>query len=309
MGRKIPAKKHRGVKDPVKQQEQRLLSLKTKINAPPSHPDDQPVPKSFTRLFEFKDRHEKRIEEKKTKQKPKVRHRSAESDDDEAEASSLKTMRRLPGESNRSFMLRINNALQSINKRELQTVEMKKSQNPDDYVTDEDENAKEERYDFIKRQKLKRKMKRQKNENGEEAAPKLTKIQKLNLRKKLKKEKLKEQQELDFKPRYETIQFGEIAHEPPSLHIKPRKAQSIDGAPRPGRKDLLLNKLLLGDSDKSNANNAKVVPKITAHTKNLTFDKKAKRKELPIAVRLKLEQSQKEAIDAYRALKKQHAKS
>ncbi|KPJ12372.1 hypothetical protein RR48_11628 [Papilio machaon] len=53
MGRKIPAKKHRGVKDPLIQQAKRLKELKGKINAPPNDPDDQPVPKSLTRLFAF----------------------------------------------------------------------------------------------------------------------------------------------------------------------------------------------------------------------------------------------------------------
>jgi len=51
MGRKIPAKKHRGVKDPAKQHEQRFAKIKMKINEAPENIEDQEMPKKIKNLF------------------------------------------------------------------------------------------------------------------------------------------------------------------------------------------------------------------------------------------------------------------
>ncbi|KAF5280032.1 hypothetical protein FQR65_LT03287 [Abscondita terminalis] len=55
MGRKIPGRKHKGVRDPEKQREIRLQKLKGKIDAPPIDPDHQEVPHSLNRLIELKE--------------------------------------------------------------------------------------------------------------------------------------------------------------------------------------------------------------------------------------------------------------
>uniref|UniRef100_A0A0C9QWS7 CCDC137_0 protein n=1 Tax=Fopius arisanus TaxID=64838 RepID=A0A0C9QWS7_9HYME len=54
MGRKIPGKKHKGVKDPEKQRARRWNELKTKVNNPPKN-DDQMIPKSLQRVIKLKD--------------------------------------------------------------------------------------------------------------------------------------------------------------------------------------------------------------------------------------------------------------
>ena len=51
MGRKIPAKKHRGVKDPAKQQADRFAKIKMKINEAPEDLEVQEVPKKLKQLF------------------------------------------------------------------------------------------------------------------------------------------------------------------------------------------------------------------------------------------------------------------
>ncbi|KAK9302189.1 hypothetical protein QLX08_005651 [Tetragonisca angustula] len=55
MGRKIPGKKHRGVKDPFKQQAKRYAELETKINAPPKNAEEQAIPKSLERVIKLKE--------------------------------------------------------------------------------------------------------------------------------------------------------------------------------------------------------------------------------------------------------------
>jgi hypothetical protein len=54
MGRKIPGRKHRGVRDPEKQQAERLRRIKDKIDAPPTNPDEQQIPKSAQRIAELR---------------------------------------------------------------------------------------------------------------------------------------------------------------------------------------------------------------------------------------------------------------
>ncbi|KAI8436382.1 hypothetical protein MSG28_004403 [Choristoneura fumiferana] len=105
MGRKIPAKKHRGVKDPAKQHAQRFQSIKDKINAPPTDPDEQPVPRSLLRLFAFQ---QPRAPAKPIKKKPKRPHEGV------AGGGAVAALRRLPGEGGRAFSLRINSAVRAL---------------------------------------------------------------------------------------------------------------------------------------------------------------------------------------------------
>ena len=65
MGRKIPGKKHRGVKDPEAQKAAREEKLKTKVNSLPSNVDEQEVPKKWARLMAEKEKWSKINEEKK----------------------------------------------------------------------------------------------------------------------------------------------------------------------------------------------------------------------------------------------------
>jgi len=56
MGRKIPGKKHHGVKDPEKQKEKREKELKLKTNSKPKNLDDQEMPKKVANAIKIKRR-------------------------------------------------------------------------------------------------------------------------------------------------------------------------------------------------------------------------------------------------------------
>ncbi|KAJ8728470.1 hypothetical protein PYW08_016855 [Mythimna loreyi] len=234
MGRKIPAKKHRGVKDPLVQQAKRLASLKGKINAPPKDPDEQPVPKSLTRLFAFRDRDYKQSITKKkhptTRQQLQNHGRSAGGPAHNPVAS----LRKLPGESGRGFSLRINSAVKALH-------------NPAEelhYPLDiEAEDEKGFRMNELReRRARKRRRAAQAAQGGEPGEPALTRTQKLALKKKAKRMRASEAGSARREVQYERVAFGDVAHAPPALPPRARAA----GAARPGRRDLLLSSLLGG---------------------------------------------------------------
>merc|ERR1712228_892071 len=55
MGRKIPGKKHHGVKDPEKQKEKREKELRQKTNSKPKNLDDQEMPKKLLMLSKLRE--------------------------------------------------------------------------------------------------------------------------------------------------------------------------------------------------------------------------------------------------------------
>ncbi|CAH0397687.1 unnamed protein product [Chilo suppressalis] len=241
MGRKIPAKKHRGVKDPNAQQARRWQSIKGKINAPPKDPDEQPVPKSLTRLFS---QHNPKSEDKQKKKKRKaaanisVGNRKAQ--------NPVSQLRRLPGESGRSFSLRINGAIRALNDS------AEDLQYPVDMEDEGD--VKGERMAEQRRRRERKRRRRdndlarnhnrnhdQDNKQGDDV-PKLTRGQRLTLKKKAKKLKLTEVEKREVV--YERVGFGEVAHAPPTLRFKRNNKGNTDGAAKGVRSGLLLSSML-----------------------------------------------------------------
>jgi len=55
MGRKIPGKKHRGIKDPEKQRAKHLAELELCTNNAPRNADEQVIPKSLERVIKLKE--------------------------------------------------------------------------------------------------------------------------------------------------------------------------------------------------------------------------------------------------------------
>lgn len=121
MGRKIPGKKHRGVKDPEKQQLIRLkryffttilivlfstfsscCSLKRKINAPPTDPDHQELPKSISRIAELKESLKNKGKAKYHELANKVKRKKA------------KQFEQFKGESDKHFLFRIQQACDTV---------------------------------------------------------------------------------------------------------------------------------------------------------------------------------------------------
>ncbi|XP_047505236.1 coiled-coil domain-containing protein 137 [Pieris napi] len=241
MGRKIPAKKHRGVKDPLVQHARRMQSLKDKINAPPIDPDEQPVPRSLSRLFAFQDNG--KVTKKKKK---KLSLPSKESIQKGVGINPITQLKKLPGESGRGFSLRINSAIRALHDP------IDEEEYPQDL---EHEDAKGERM-FDQRERRRRKKKGKQNDEE----PKLTRTQKFALKKKAKKEKAAAEEEIK-EVVYEHVEFGDITHAPPNLTVRPKmrgQDSTSMGAPRPGRKELLLSSMLSGNTKNDLVNAADV---------------------------------------------------
>ncbi|XP_052750570.1 coiled-coil domain-containing protein 137 [Galleria mellonella] len=273
MGRKIPAKKHRGVKDPLEQNARRLQILKTKINAPPKDPDDQPVPRSLINLFAFRDK-----DKKQTGNKKKRKHHVSVTDDGNKKSlahNPVARLRKLPGESGRDFTLRINGAIRALHN----------AAEPQHYPQDlEEDDVKGERM-AAQRERRERKRKRAAAARAGPAAaaapPPLSRAQRLALKKKEKKLRA-----LDADaPQYERVPFGEAAAAPPAL---PRPRRAAAAAPRPGQRDLLLKQLLHNK------------PSVAEGEGEV---KQQKHRPLAEAERMRRERARLEAVAAYRALK------
>lgn len=133
------------------------------------------------------------------------------------------------------------------------------------------------------------------------AAPRLTGLQKLQLKKNAKKLKKLEEKSRAFEEyHHEEIKFGETVLAPPSL-ITPRRATKDETVPRPGTRDLLLTSMLKPDfKPKSDAPGAFKPNKIFTGP----VDKKGKRKKLPNSTRLALETERQNVVELYRQLKK-----
>lgn len=142
-------------------------------------------------------------------------------------------------------------------------------------------------------------------EPEEEAAPKLTSLQKLKLKKKAKKQSQTDEKSRVFAEyQHEVIKFGETAQAPPSL-ITPRKALKNETVSRPGKRNLLLTSMLSSGKDPV-ANRSDNIFSMKPNKKVIKgpIDKKGKRKNLPNSTRLALETERQNAVDMYRQLKK-----
>ncbi|XP_045771333.1 uncharacterized protein LOC123871527 isoform X2 [Maniola jurtina] len=230
MGRKIPAKKHRGVKDPLVQQARRLQSLKGKINAPPKDPDDQPVPKTLTRLFAFQNR------DKTIKKKTNKKLLSADGVRQSGEhGNPVARLKQLPGESGRGFSLRINSAVRALH-HPLHQINY-----PDDVESEDEKGSR------MTAQRERRRRKRRGADHqprGADRQPAVSRTRRLALQKREKKNKAVEEASWTQRAeaQYERVAFGDVAHAPPAL-----RAPTL-ACPKPAaaRRGLLLAAMLGG---------------------------------------------------------------
>ncbi|XP_063534322.1 uncharacterized protein LOC134744441 [Cydia strobilella] len=286
MGRKIPAKKHRGVKDPLKQQEQRFQSIKDKINAPPTDPDEQPIPKSLQRLFAFKERTPSSIVKKK-----KSRSIAAHAKRDDNPVTALK---RMPGEAGRAFSMRINSAVRALHNTDQEDypLDLEETDTRGEYIASQRERRQKKHRQAIAKEKGLG------GQKGAKAEERLSKSRRRALKRK-EQQKAKEAETktaLELAARevtYERVAFGDVAHAPPALPA-PRRAQQHQGAPRPGRRDLLLAGML-----KPSAQQTQQKPQPSKKTQA--------KAQINAAEQMRRERARLEAVDAYRALKKQKA--
>ncbi|XP_023026308.2 coiled-coil domain-containing protein 137 [Leptinotarsa decemlineata] len=312
MGRKIPGRKHRGIRDPEKQAAARFESIKDKINAPPLKPDEQQISKSLQRFIDLKNKVKSgTYHTKHLKKSPSEDGKSPKKNKNEAEVLKAKQAKRIPtfkqaeGESDRDFVKRINRICMDVTREaayeEKYGVEIRR--NEDGEVEGVVKRPKDELELYLKKlKKDQNSNKKKKKKNNEKDSPRLSKWQKRQKKLKLKKMDKNLFHEDDIEKYKDTIKFGEVAHAPPSL-ITPRKVGTQQNAPRPGNKNLLLNSILQPKDLLTKSTSVPTQKESLRKISNNVIDRKGKRKDLPNALRRQLEKQQKEIIGAYKELK------
>ncbi|XP_067006354.1 coiled-coil domain-containing protein 137 [Anabrus simplex] len=294
MGRKIPGKKHRGIKDPYEQQAKRNESLSKKINAPPSSPDDQDIPKSVKHIMrlmqDVKDKKFVRKRKKKNKNKLKLINTAVMAEKElklpgmtRPDKPAPEFVQR-PGESNYFFMHRIERTCQEVLKESQfeEKFNVAVQRNPETgEVVSVTKAPKNKIEDLVGSSK-----KKNKNKGKPE---KLTKKERRKIKMMEKRAKMKDKEVDEFDRFKDEVKFGEIVHQPPSLKT-PLKLKTRVTTPegRPGKKDLLLKQLL--PSEQKLQHNTKVF-------------KAAKKKNLSEGEQRQLEAERLKAVNMYRMLK------
>ncbi|KAL1116033.1 hypothetical protein AAG570_005528 [Ranatra chinensis] len=253
MGRKIPGKKHRGVKDPLEQIARRNESLKLKLNAPPSNPDAQEMPKKVAELGRLitlakegklgarkkKRRNKGLIDVSRAFAKPQPKNKGKNQAGTTQSADNCPKLVQRPGETEEKFLERIDDATEDlINEAKFQEeyyidTEKDESQKGDDIESDEDN------INLYKiRKPFKKKATKKTGNNGTEKRPK-----RLNRRQKMKLKKALRKEEEGFSKFTDCVKFGEVVQQPPQLTARPKGTTSTKFA-KPGSKNLLLKNLM-----------------------------------------------------------------
>ncbi|XP_043257218.1 coiled-coil domain-containing protein 137 isoform X1 [Colletes gigas] len=303
MGRKIPGKKHRGVKDPFKQQAKRQIELETKINAPPKDADEQTIPKSLERVIKLKEAVKlgkiKKIKKRKKKkdklisvggQYSKSLHPNAKPD------KVVPLFQQRPGETTERFLHRVQRETHAfLNETAFEKkYDVQVTRNPETGRIEGLTKCNLTELDIIERLRAKHKnIKKKKKKDNDEI--KLTKSQKKKEKLQLKKERKKAEGTDEFENFKDQVKFGEVNHEPPRLKVKPKAADSTSGL-KPGKKDLLLHSLL-----------RKTATPKTDFKKAVSINRSGKRKNLPVGERRQLEKDQNDVVVAYRKMKVQRS--
>ncbi|KAF7395916.1 hypothetical protein HZH68_009966 [Vespula germanica] len=282
MGRKIPGKKHRGVKDPEKQRAKRLAELETKINAPPKDVQEQAIPKSLENLIKLKEA------VKSGGEKPKSLHPKSQPE------KAVPIFQQKPDESNNRFFYRVSQETHAfLNETAFERkYNVIVNRNSDTGEVEGLSKRPKNELDELERLRAKHKNIRKKKKNKEgEGDMSLTKSQKRRQKLLIKKKKKEEDLIDNFKTFQDEVKFGETVHAPPELVTRPKKANLTDNI-KPGKKNLLLHSLFTKNGSSSSNS-----------TKSVTIDRTGKRKNLPTSERRQLEKEQSSVIAAYRQLK------
>lgn len=260
MGRKIPGKKHHGVKDPEKQQKARLDKVKMKINARPAKEDHQDLPKSMRVMMAAR-------EEVRNMASAKVAERVRKSKEERARLDStrhltydgplqkgmVKPLKPIPvfkqgeREHKRAFYFRMDKTIQSMKKRaeyeQKFKVEVSTDENGKAVVKDKEKDELELEEEKKKIEKLAKKgiVRRTKEEK---------RVMRRQREKQRKNKKKKNTDEiLDFSDLKDDVSFGDTVDAPPSLNFK---GFSKDHSSRPaegGKAKLLLSGIKEGQEE------------------------------------------------------------
>lgn len=289
MGRKIPGKKHRTVKDPYEQQARRFDKIRNKVNQRPREADDQEVPKCIKNIANFKNEgFQGKFKNKKNKYKSNKLLDSSKfvnlEDDQPGMTRPLKMIPRLvqnPKESDEKFLYRVNSATKSMLKEAEyedkfnvevtrdewgNVVDMKKREQIDPLAKHDDKDSKKQLERAEKR--------KQKNKERE-------------MKKKIKKSEVNSDSDNDFDYLKDKIEFGEVVHEPPKLetHKLAKKVKNNDN--KSNMDGFLFMKTLKGESNSKSKGNGNV-----------------NKLKLSMSQQRQLEEERERVVAAYRELKK-----
>jgi len=296
MGRKIPGKKHHGVKDPEKQQKARLDKIKMKINARPAKEDFQDVPKSLRMMMAARDqlknptenvppvkRKRKRPEEKALLDSTK--HLNYDGPNQKGMTKPLKPIpvfKQGEGEHKRAFYYRIDKTIQSMKKRaefeEKYKVDVQTDGQGKSVIVDREKDEVELEEEKKKIEQLAKKgiVRRTKEEK------RVMRRQREKMRKNKNKKGSNNADNLDFNDFKDDVAFGDTVDAPPTLKFRGFE-KSSSSKPAEGGGLLLSQKHL--EKDKS------------------LNEPKAKKVKLSMAQKVNMERERLNVVAQYRAKK------
>uniref|UniRef100_A0A1I8M9D0 Coiled-coil domain-containing protein 137 n=1 Tax=Musca domestica TaxID=7370 RepID=A0A1I8M9D0_MUSDO len=310
--RKIPARKHHGIRDPLRQLEEKEKKLKNIINAPPSRDNDQPLSFKMKQL-------KKLTEEAKSGKKIKRIHSGVEDKPKEAktnrknnktdEGNKFKTIKQMPGEDDVDYLKRVNR-ITSASLKEAQyeaKYGVKVVRDPKTGAISIKKKPPNEIDELLKQKRKGGKANKKKNEK--DVKPIDPKLAKQLIKQAIQEDEEERKQETSKETveyQRDVFKFGEIVHAPPTALTLPRKAEKNETVPRPGKKNnLLLKSLLDEESSSSNSKPSGSSTKTTKSPGRVTKEQmRGKRKDLPEHTRNMLEKEREKLVELYRNLKK-----
>jgi len=294
MGRKIPGKKHHGVKDPEKQQKARLDKIKMKINARPAKEDFQDVPKSLKMMMAARDqlrkptdnvplvgRKRKRPEEKALLDSTK--HVNYDGPNQKGMTKPLKPIpvfKQGEAEHKRAFYYRIDKTIQSMKKRaefeEKYKVDVQTDGRGKSVIVDRERDEVELEEEKKKIEKLAKKgiVRRTKEET------RVLRRQREKMRKNKNKKGSDNADILDFDDFKDDVAFGDTVDAPPTFKFKGFEKSSSSKPAEGGG-------LLLSQKPMDNSSN----------------EPKAKKVKLSMAQKVNMERERLNVVAQYRAKK------
>ncbi|XP_064538343.1 uncharacterized protein LOC135428340 [Drosophila montana] len=312
--RKIPVRKHHGIRDPLKQIEQKEKKLANVINNPPTQNEEQRAShnfKQFKRIADAAKAGKKiKIGSIGIEDKPKV-PKTKKTQTAAASGQKSTKIKQFDNETDDEYLRRVNR-ITSASVREAQ-YEAKYGvnviRNPTTGEITVQKRPKNEIDELLKqKQKERHNLKNGRRKPNQVVKPGMDAKTRKELIKRAFKEAEEEKEQEDTPlPEYkrDVFKFGEIVHAPPSLKTLPRKASKTETVPRPGRKsNLLLKSLLDKEAPLASPQNPATGKKKAASTPT-KLQLKGKRKDLPAATRNMLEGERSKMVDLYRQLKKE----
>ncbi|XP_058840298.1 nucleolar protein 58 [Topomyia yanbarensis] len=298
--RKIPVPKRHGVRDPLKKLAEREAAIKDKINNPPKERDVQEVSNRFKQFVKLKAQTKnatplgrKQQLQRRIKKRSTLRVGSS-------------VVQQHPKESEEAFLERASAVQRDhvLEARFSSKYNVEVERNEDTGAVKLKKKKTHEIDELLKRKAEEAKGYRKKQKRKVEVK-KLSLAEKRAIKKqKIEDKKRKEEDKLLEEYQQDTVQFGEVVHGPPTLNTKPRHADKLNGAARPGHKGLLLHTLFNPVEQNEEVQEEITSRKKSSKKQEQKVDLKGKRKNLPMVTRVKLEREQQNVIEMYRQMKK-----